>query len=255
MNSNKIIKSESLKNRTKIYRYISLSQFMSFVETNQICLTKIKAWEDTWEAPTSCIPTEGKNGYLEYPSHTICDDMYGQCWSLNGDSDALWRIYSSGNEGIVIETSIEKFNLIHDIKLGMIAPVIYYEKLQTGFKILKSKKDYQNIFAEGFLKRKAFEHEKEIRLITLNNKKCIDTKYVNSKFIKLELDPTKFIEGIKIDPRARDWYVDTIKRYCNRVGFKFDPLKSNLYSSDIFKATGLVQKHTSIKNLTYEKKI
>lgn len=25
--------------------------------------------------------------------------MFGQCWSLEGDSDALWRIYSSEKEG------------------------------------------------------------------------------------------------------------------------------------------------------------
>jgi hypothetical protein len=41
---------KGIEENTKLYRYISLSQFMSFVETKKTYLTNINLWPDPWEA-------------------------------------------------------------------------------------------------------------------------------------------------------------------------------------------------------------
>jgi hypothetical protein len=51
----------------------------------------------------------------------------------------------------------------------------------------------------------------------------------NSDIVSLPLDPKEFIEGITIDPRASDWYVDAIQRYCERYELGIIPVKSKLY--------------------------
>lgn len=236
----------SLNNETKLYRYISLSQFISFVESKHTYLSMIKGWADTWELPTSKLPLLDDNGELKFPLWSISDEMFGQAWSLLGESDALWRIYSSQEEGLMIRTTVEKFLKIKDIKRGMLAPVIYYRDLQAGIEKLSTMTDYVEPFAEAFLKREAFEHEKEVRLVTMNDERCLGVRLEKPSHIHIKLDPFVFIDNITIDPRADGWYVDTLQRYCKRAGFEIEPKKSALYSCDVFNSTRLARKYIPV---------
>lgn len=234
-----IIIEGGLEEHTRLYRYMPLSQFIAFIEKRQITLSQVISWEDTWEAPSRKIPTKNPDGTLEYPIYSIEEDWFGQCWSLNGQSDAMWRIYSPDKQGILIDTTVEKFKLITDIKYGMLAPVIYYDDLTEILLNTASFHHYKH-FVNGYLKRKAFDHEHEARLITINNIPGLGKKHKNVTHIQVDLNPNEFIEGITIDPRASEWYVTTIQKYCNNRGFTIIPQKSNLYSDDIYGATGLV---------------
>jgi len=242
-----IIKGDNLTDDTKLYRYISLSQFLSFVETKKITLNNINEWDDTWEAPAGKIPIQTTDGKISFPGWTIFNDMYGQCWSLEGSSDALWRIYSPHREGLLLQTSVKKFELMkNQIKFGMLSPIIYYDDLMQTFKYIKTVKFPKNFFIDAFLKRKAFEHEKEVRLITLNDERCLRKRIKECRYIEIELNPLDFIEGILIDPRASDQYVTAIKKYCERAGFTIVPEKSDLYS-DVYEKTGIVIRYTPKK--------
>lgn len=240
-----IIKAGKISAHTKLYRYINLSQFLSFIESKKTYLTKVKTWQDTWEVPESKIPVMHENGKIEFSKKNNTDDMFGQCWSLTSESDALWRIYSSDQEGLLIQTSTSKFDIIEDIKFGMIAPVIYYRNLKDGIVDLENREDYHELFGQAFLKRQAFEHEKEVRLVTINNPRCLGIRYDEARHIYVDLDPLIFIEKIIIDPRASDWYVKTIQKYCKRVGFEHSPSKSELYSPNIYEATRLTKDYIS----------
>lgn len=224
MNASGLIFDKSIKKNIKIYRYMTLGKFICMMEKREIYLTKIKCWEDKWEIPTDEI--QNKCLYN--------NDLYGQCWSLEGISDALWKIYSSNKEGILIETSPEKFKLISDIKFGILSPVIYYNDLQKTLLQLENMKGPKAAFRSGLLKRSAFKHENEVRLIVINNERCLGKKYENCTHISLKIDPFKFIEGIIVDPRASNWYLEAIKLYCLRLGFNIIPIKSDLYSPDAF---------------------
>jgi len=187
------------------------------------------------EAPLGKLPVN-MNGELGPAFWSITDDMFGQCWSLNGNSEAMRRIYSPYKEKILLQTSVKKFELIkNQIKYGMLAPVTYYKNLLRELKHIETLSFPINSYKYGFLKRNAFEHEKEVRIITL-----IDNKYrsENCNYIEIELDPLKFIDGIIIDPRASNQHVDLIKKYCKRAGFTIIPEKLDLYS-DIYEKTGI----------------
>lgn len=236
-----IITSDNLTDDTKLYRYVNLSHFISFVETKKTYLTNINNWEDTWEIPKNKIPTE-INGKIESPLWSIFDDMFGQCWSLEGSSDALWRIYSQHKEGLLLQTSVKKIKLMEsNIKFGMLAPVIYYDNLMETFNQIEKIKGPKSVFKDAFLKRNAFKHEKEVRLVTLNDERCLEKKIKNCTHLEIELNPIEFLEGITIDPRASDWYVDSIKKYCKRAGFSIIPKKSNLYS-DVYEETQMIMR-------------
>lgn len=220
----RLLKGVELKDDMKLYRYLSLSQFLEFMEKRKVYLTNINYWEDTWEAPTGKIDIRDRDSIEK-------KELIGQSWSMEDVSDALWRIYSKEKEGIMIQTTVRKFGLIKGIKIAMLGPVIYYEDLEEILNKIENPMDYDGISELGFYKRKAFEHEKEVRLITLNDSEYVDGLCQDSGHFLFELDPIEFIEGIIIDPRSEEWYVDTIKYYCKRAGLLISPLKSDLYSS------------------------
>jgi hypothetical protein len=242
-----IIKAGGMAADAKLYRYINLSQFLDFVENQRVHLTRIKDWEDPWEAPGSSLPVENDDGKLTYPSWNLSEDLYGQSWTLNPESDALWRIYSPQGEGLLIQTSAEKFSLLTDIKFGQLAPVMYFEDLIHALNTLTKTSGYDTLFSEALLKRKAFEHEQEVRLITINDERCLPRRFKRCSRIYVGLDPFVFIEGITVDPRAHASYVETLAAYCKRAGFSIVPTKSSLYSPDIYGCSGVVRKYVPVK--------
>lgn len=247
MASKGIIIGGGLKKTSVLYRYISLSQFLSMVERKKIHLTKVISWEDPWELPSLKIPTKRKDGGLEYPKHSRLKDIYGQCWSLNSKSDALWRIYSSRNNGILLHSTVERFLLLNDIKFGFLAPVIYYSNLRRALACIHEDDKYNScyrFFGEALLKRESFQHEDEVRLLVVNDEMCLGKKYdSNEKYIELQVEPLSFIEGITIDPRASAWFVETVEAYCRRAHFKFAPQKSKLYSPHVFAETKVIRRY------------
>jgi hypothetical protein len=88
-----------LKPDAKLYRYMKIETFMSFVEEKQIHLTNVNVWDDRWEVILSKYQqwtTTADPIPLSIPSISI----YSQFWSLVRESDAMWRIYSPSRTGV-----------------------------------------------------------------------------------------------------------------------------------------------------------
>jgi hypothetical protein len=222
---------------------------MSFVELKQTSFSRVKNWPDTWEVPTARLPMQTDDGPVKYSLWNINESMFGQCWSLHGESDAMWRIYSPQNEGVVIHASVKKFRLLRDIKYAALGPVIYYDDLKMVLDEVEThphRGPYER-FTGAFLKRKAFEHEREVRLVTMDDPQClVRTPPAGASRLSVDLDPLEFIEGITIDPRADDQYVTVIQKYCQRAGFSINPTRSTLYG-DPYELTRLVRKYVTVQ--------
>ena len=89
-----------LKPETKLYRYMSIETFMSFLETKRTTLTNVNSWDDKWEVILSKIPTVDDEGNPNPPLYSFYQYIYGQCWSLVEESAAMWRIYSPNHTGV-----------------------------------------------------------------------------------------------------------------------------------------------------------
>lgn len=59
-------------------------------------------------------------------------------------------------------------------------------------------------------------------------------------------DPLVFIKSITFDPRADDWFVETMKKYCISKGFTCPVEKSLLYKKDFFDKVKLVKKYETV---------
>lgn len=234
----KLIIDDSLDTGTKLYRYMSLEQFLSLVETRQTYVTRVASWNDKWEAILYRLPTVDERGNRLKSINVLYWDIFGQCWSLLPESDALWRIYSANRTGVVISTSIEKFELVGGLELCHVARVIYFDGAAGLDKVRSSNRSG---LRGALLKRSAFKHEEEVRLLTHIRHLPVPYSF-EGLHVNLPLDPVSFIESITVDPRADEWFLETLKCYCARAGFTIVPVKSSLYEPDPHESIGLVQR-------------
>ena len=184
-------------------------------------------------------------GELTFPLYSFHENLYGQCWSLVQESDAMWRIYSPGRTGVQIATTVEKFKLIGGIKRSYLGKVMYFQTISDLLEKVKAA-SHKSPFDDALYKRIAFDHEREVRFLAHGDYLCeFEPEWTH---VSLPVDPSMFIEGVTIDPRADDWYVNAITGYCERLGLAVKPVKSSLYESEPHLRLGLARKWTVVKD-------
>lgn len=190
-----------------IYRIISYDRFLEMFDSYKNTLVKPKLWEDTFENFTLKSKLKYPDGSeRELDTH---ERLYGQCWTTSKASDAMWRIYSPDRRSVRIRTTIGK--LFTSISIANINTVMAQscigkvEYLPESQIISQAKQAFSehgqmtfgNLFRSLLVKRKAFSHEKEIRLIHLDWGFDIPSEDI----YKYEIDPHALITQVMIDPR------------------------------------------------------
>lgn len=76
-----------------VYKYIPLKYVITMLKTQKLYVGKVKKWEDTYENFLLKQDFVYDNRHLS--ADNLMDQIYGQCWTLLSESDAMWRIYSN----------------------------------------------------------------------------------------------------------------------------------------------------------------
>lgn len=192
-----------------IYRIIPLNYLVMMLENQTNALAKTSSWDDPYENFffKEKFSYQGKPVTLEHLGLII----FGQCWSLFRDSDALWRIYSMEKQSVRISTTIEKLYdsvYIDDSCMAIthIGSVEYKSKKDINEWIkLKTPITMSSIQRTSvdslFIKRNNFSHEKEVRVIYQPDSHSAE----KSNSLKIyPVDPIDFIDEITFDPRVDD---------------------------------------------------
>ncbi|MFF2481307.1 DUF2971 domain-containing protein [Paenibacillus sp. NPDC058071] len=218
-----------------VFRYQTLSQFMTLIEKSEMYLSRITTWDDKWEAPFDQLPTVNDDGTFRYASYNSRQDLFGQCWTSNGESDALWRIYSPNKEGVMIGTTAKKFLDLKGIHNGLFGKVAYSDfKEITEFP--------QGMLDQALVKRKAYEHENEYRLVTVFQ----EPEFANINYVNISVELNDFIESVTIDPRASKWFVEMVECYCKRANLNAPVVQSDLYSANVFDSLKIVKRWVEV---------
>jgi hypothetical protein len=163
----------------KIYRIFSISRFKELIMNNELVLVNPQKWDDPFEnffLKANAVDEHGDSVSLG----SIARKWYGQCWTFNSESDAMWRIYSQQKDGVRVSTTLRKlFSVLWDIKdqyAGLrhfIGKVSYQhrgeiEKFMEEHSFLDISIGGQNdMFGKLFcIKRLEFSHEAEVRLLS-----------------------------------------------------------------------------------------
>ena len=147
-----------------LYRYISFESFVGMVQNKALTFVLPELWDDPKEgAPFERLISTLEHGYEQIIFQIMYNKTYAQCWTKLSESDAMWRIYSFNNRAIQIKSSEEKLRALPEIH---VVPVKYSDQFDFDTKILANPSNILDEFLRSLaMKRCAFEHEKEVRLI------------------------------------------------------------------------------------------
>lgn len=148
---------------------MDFSKFVDMVVHGKLTLVSPELWEDPLEKAyfseyiiqNSKLDKSGNNqdgGNLKYILEYIVSlNTYALCWTRLEESDALWRIYSDNNQSVRIAVEESSLNGIS----GCVLNQVQYKNLPEDENLLDY--SYYDLIS---MKRKAFKHEEEIRLIS-----------------------------------------------------------------------------------------
>jgi hypothetical protein len=201
--------------KTIIWRYMSLSKFLSLINNEQLYFARHDKFFDAQEGVLSDLDKSFFDSKVPgISSRMKCENLgctFMNCWIISDlELYLMWTAYSSIDEGIAIKTTVG--SLIdsldsNDERCIFISDVNYIDH-NTQYTFDKTG-GFANLLAPFFCKGQYFQQEKELRMIYCNYE--IDERdEIEGVQFKVSLDV--LIDEVWIAPRAKTWYEDIIKK-------------------------------------------
>lgn len=222
---------------TPIFRVFNFQRLLELFSSKKNTLVRPALWDDPLENYVLRVAMNAFNDHPHNFDFSTKDRFYGQCWSMLEESDAMWRIYSPEKTGVKVKTTIsnllqslstaqESSNGKHYVgKVKYLADETLRAKLQDRFWLSAEAENTDSQAASLLFKRLEFEHEKEIRLIYLNN----DQQYADNLF-RYSVDPAILFDEIQFDPRLSGELFDVFRYFLEeKIGYKKQLTRSELY--------------------------
>lgn len=217
-----------------VYRIISKDRLIELFQKEENTLVHPSKWDDPYENFILKSKVQMKSG--EVKAFDFHENIYGQCWSRHKASDAMWRIYSPNKNGIRIKTTIRK--LLSSLYLGnankpswscVIGKVEYLTEPKlnkyANSIYVNGALSKKNLFRSLLVKRRAFQHENEVRLLYFD----LDSLNTGQLF-SFSIKPHELIDQIMIDPRKTYKEYQAIKdEIKNTTDYKGTIKRSLLY--------------------------
>lgn len=214
---------------TIVWKYLDLSKFVDLLLYQKLFMSRSDKFEDQYEG-TFSEPTfeEIKKlsvhnpAFLDYYK-THREQVVISSWHINEyESFAMWQIFTQKSEGLAIQSTVKRLQ-------KALLPDTTFEQHIGSVNYIDYKKEYipfENDFFPFLFKRKSFQYEREIRIITDVTSRGI--KIDNG--LKIDIDINQLIEKIYIHPKSENWYKNLVIDLSKRLGFNFAIEKSDLES-------------------------
>lgn len=218
---------------TKIYKILKKEYFFELFEYKKNALVLPKKWQDPFE--NVILNAEVRTGRGESGRFSFHEHVYGQCWTRHTASDAMWQIYSEKKNAVRVRTTVGK--LINSLNAAQgswadatcfIGKVNYMGEARLkefARTIFKDDITPEAIARSLLVKRNAYKHEREVRLIYIERK---DTKHANGVY-KYDIDPHALFDQAMIDPRVPSNEYERFKKHVmKRTGLPDRQIKRSL---------------------------
>ena len=205
----------SVKPDTKIYRIFPQNRFFELFRERKNALLRPAKWQDPFENVFLKSPVKLSSG--ETATFAFHNDVYGQCWTLESSSDAMWQIYSKSENAIRVRTTVGK--LIDSLRSnhGRTAGISCFIGRVKYERVKELKEFARNMFVKHsgpeaiarslLIKRMAYKHENEVRLIYLSPDDTADADWI----YKYDLDPLMVFDQAMVDGRVEKGCFDVLK--------------------------------------------
>ncbi|WP_296936258.1 DUF2971 domain-containing protein [uncultured Marinobacter sp.] len=212
-----------------IFRIMPIHRLLEMFQTKLLTLVPPIKWDDPFENLLLNGTAKTSDGEVA-DFGSIRDSVYGQCWTLHKETDAMWRIYSADKQGAKVKTTIRKLLKALQQQSGDFAQVhcfigeVEYHTQKDLIKKLKNI-DVLNTSGSGvaeslIYKREEFKHEREVRLIYTDGSGPVH---------QFEIDPCDLFDEIVFDPRINEHLFEAYKAALKNKGYSNSIRQSVMY--------------------------
>ena len=214
---------------TVVWKYLDLSKFLDLLMSQKLFMSRSDKFEDQYEG-TFSEPTYEEIKKLSinnpeflnyYKSHR--EKVAVSSWHINEyESFAMWQIFTQNSEGLAIQSTVNRLKKALDSETQ-------HKQYIGEVNYIDYKKEYipfDDVFFPFLFKRKSFQYEREVRIIS-------DVTQSNIKLndgLKINVDINQLIEKIYIHPKSENWYKNLVIQLVKQLGFDFTIEKSDLES-------------------------
>jgi hypothetical protein len=133
---------------------------------------------------------------------------YVSCWSQGPESEAMWRLYCEGHEGVAMVTTLGKLRASLADSEVLISPIRYIDYHRESL----PGRDYIQQLVH---KRIAFVHEREVRVLHrpeggLRVWAPHETPEPTQRNVLIPWNAEDALDCVIVSPLAPDWYPDTV---------------------------------------------
>ncbi|MFE3870875.1 hypothetical protein ACFX5F_06525 [Flavobacterium sp. ZS1P70] len=214
---------------TIVWKYLDLSKFLDLLMSQKLFMSRSDKFEDQYEG-TFSEPTFEEIRKLSidnpdflnyYKSHR--EKVAISSWHINEyESFAMWQIFTQNSEGLAIQSTIGRLQ-------NALQPETNFDQHIGEVNYIDYKKEYipfDDMFFPFLFKRKSFQYEREVRIIT----DIGENKITLNEGLKINVDISQLIEKIYIHPKSENWYKNLVIQLVSELGFNFEIEKSDLES-------------------------
>lgn len=246
-----------------VWRYVDLAKFLHLLETRMLFFPRASILDDPHEGAFPAHQgvedrLRAMIGPQNLPPGAIVSLSPGlaeswkwmrdftmvSCWHLSPhESDAMWKLYSRAGASVAIQSNVRALRAA----LGSTPPSAPGEGGSDRFHIgVVEYIDYGSdripdgsFAAQFFRKRRAFEHERELRVLfsrypgTSEQRLNFDAKPQDGG-VSVPVDLGTLVRGLRVAPGADAWFLDLLERVCRRYGLPVTPTRSQLDAKPSF---------------------
>ena len=230
-----------------IWRYLDFTKFVALLDRKALFFARADSFHDPFEGSwtkknfdsmAKALKDLDDTGAIQIRDffRRIRKYTFISCWHLsNHESAAMWELYLKSNEGIAIQSSINRLG--EELKKNYSRNDLYISRVKYV--------DYStffmpegNILAPFIHKRKSFEHEREVRAIIQQLPSSGGTIDWNIKppknGINISVDLNAIIETLYVSPTSPKWFNELAKSIMSTYGYNIPVKQSRLLDDPIF---------------------
>lgn len=226
-----------------LWRYMNVSKLIDLLTTRSLWFTRLDMLDDPFEGASPqvmeerirALEQERYNGdkstfvRLQGASYHARESLYVNCWCMkHGESEALWRLYGSNEGGVALRATYSRLaeSLPDGSKIGVVRYVDYAKVKQWD----------GNLFSYAMHKRIAFEHESEVRVVTLPP--TLQRDHLGGerspRGYRVPIDLSNAIDMIVISPYTPKWVSDAIENMLRELRVDIPVFQSEMSVSPFY---------------------
>ncbi len=202
---------------TPVWHYMDLGKLVWLLDRQRLHFSRLDLLEDPHEGALTRRTAAEVDALAHGPDPAAAADLvrffrqarqstYSNSWYLGEhESEAMWRLYCPGAEGVALQTRYA----------GLVETAASHPALFVGcVRYIDYEREVfpePNVYYPAMHKRIAFEHEREVRLVT-----CLDAHLApdappGPPGIEIEWAPAQYVETLYIDPYAPGFFAEAVR--------------------------------------------